>query len=142
VDNQICVEHCVPHGTSNHDYKGIAGDQGRIIFNGRIHILPGASQTSANLSNKNLLLSQGAEIDSKPELEIYNDDVKCSHGTTIGKLDPDMRFYMQSRGIDATAAQRMLSMGFIQQQIDALSDEPLANWIRQWLEQAVTEVSA
>lgn len=139
VDNQISLDHAVPHCTSEQTYRGIAGDKGHAIFNGRIHILPGAVKTQADLSNKNLLLSQGAEIDSKPELEIYNDDVKCSHGTTIGKLDPTMRFYLQSRGIDAVSAQRMLSIGFIQEQINQLPNEALADWVRQWLEGAITE---
>lgn len=141
IDNQVCVEHRVPHCVSNQDFKGIAGDKGRIIFNGRIHILPGASQTNADLTNKNLLLNLGAEIDSKPELEIYNDDVKCSHGTTIGQLDPTMRFYLQSRGIDAEAAQRMLSLGFIQEQLNDLPFDALGDWISQWLGHAVTEQS-
>lgn len=141
IDNQVCVEHRVPHCVSNQDYKGIAGDKGRIIFNGRIHILPGASKTNADLSNKNLLLNLGAEIDSKPELEIYNDDVKCSHGTTIGQLDPAMRFYLQSRGIDAKVAQRMLSLGFIQEQLNNLPFENLVDWISQWLGRAVTETA-
>lgn len=141
VDNQVCVEHAVPHCTSTQSYKGIAGDSARAIFNGRIHILPGASKTNADLSNKNLLLSLGAEIDSKPELEIYNDDVKCSHGTTIGQIDPMMRFYLQSRGIDADTAQRMLSIGFIQEELNKLPFAEVAGWISHWLGQAVTEAA-
>lgn len=141
VDNQVCVEHRVPHCVSTQSYKGIAGDTGRAIFNGRIHILPGATKTNADLSNKNLLLSLGAEIDSKPELEIYNDDVKCSHGTTIGQIDPVMRFYLQSRGIDADSAQRMLSIGFIQEELNKLPFAEVAEWVSQWLGQAVTEAA-
>ncbi len=139
VDNQICVEHHVPHCVSNQSYKGIAGDKGRIVFNGRILIQPGAKKTLADLSNKNLLLTRGAEIDSKPELEIYNDDVMCSHGTTIGQIDPAMTFYLQSRGIDEATAQRMLSTGFIQQELAELPFEPVADWVGNWLGDAVTE---
>lgn len=141
VDNQVCVEHALPHCTSTQSYKGIAAGEGRAIFNGRIHILPGAVKTSADLSNKNLLLSPGAEIDSKPELEIYNDDVKCSHGTTIGQIDPAMRFYLQSRGIDADTAQRMLSLGFIQEELNQLPFAEVADWVSHWLGQAVTEAA-
>lgn len=139
VDNQVCVEHRVPHCTSNQSYKGIAGDEGQIIFNGRIHILPNASQTLADLSNRNLLLNIGAEINSKPELEIYNDDVKCSHGTTIGQLDPEMRFYLQSRGISEKDALRMLSVGFVQEEIASVPFVAVANWLDQWLGDIVAE---
>lgn len=139
VDNQICVEHAVPNCQSHQNYKGIAGDQGQAIFNGRIHILPGASKTQADLSNRNLLLNVGAEINSKPELEIYNDDVKCSHGTTIGQIDPNMRFYLQSRGIDENQAQKMLSIGFIKQELASLPFESLSDWIGDWLGNAVAE---
>lgn len=139
VDNQVCVEHRVPHCTSHQSYKGIAADKGQIIFNGRIHILPGALKTKADLSNRNLLLNLGAEINSKPELEIYNDDVKCSHGTTIGQLDPAMRFYLQSRGINEKDAQRMLSIGFIKEELASLPIEAVRDWIGQWLGDVVAE---
>lgn len=139
VDNQICVEHCVPHCESRQNYKGIAGQRGRAIFNGRIHILEGASQTNSDLSNHNLLLSADAEIDSKPELEIYNDDVKASHGTTIGQIDEGMRFYLQSRGIDEVEASRMLSIGFIKEELADLPFDEVRDWAGEWLGHAVTE---
>lgn len=139
IDNQIAVDHCVPHCQSHQNYKGIAGDQGQATFNGRIHILEGAFQTQADLSNHNLLLNVGAEINTKPELEIYNDDVKCSHGTTIGQIDEAMRFYLQSRGIDESEAQRMLSIGFIKQELATLPFENVSDWIGDWLGQAVAE---
>ena len=90
----------------------MADDHGRFAFNGRIHILPGAMDVDASLTNKNLLLSRDAEIDTKPELEIYADDVRCSHGATIGQLDATALFYLQSRGIDADAASVLLRRGF------------------------------
>lgn len=139
IDNQVAVDHCVPNCQSHQNYKGIAGDQGQATFNGRIHILAGASQTQADLSNHNLLLNVGAEINTKPELEIYNDDVKCSHGTTIGQIDEAMRFYLQSRGINEKEAQRMLSIGFIKQELASLPFEDLSDWIGDWLGQAVAE---
>lgn len=139
VDNQLCVEHCVPHCESQQNYKGIAGQKGRAIFNGRIHILPGASKTNSALSNKNLLLSADAEIDTKPELEIYNDDVKAAHGTTIGQIDPDMHFYLQSRGINDVDALRMLSIGFIKEELSDLPFDNVREWAGDWLGHVVTE---
>lgn len=139
IDNQVAVDHCVPNCQSHQNYKGIAGDQGQATFNGRIHILEGASQTQADLSNHNLLLNVGAEINTKPELEIYNEDVKCSHGTTIGQIDESMRFYLQSRGISEKEAQRILSIGFIKQELASLPFENLSDWIGDWLSQAVAE---
>lgn len=133
VDNQICIEHAAPHCTSDQIFKGIAGESGKAVFNGRIHIHPGAKGSDAKLSNKNLLLSNGAEIDSKPELEIYNDDVKCAHGTTVGQMDSQQQFYLQSRGISAEAAKRMLGVGFINELLMALPNERVAEWARDWL---------
>jgi Fe-S cluster assembly protein SufD len=133
VDHQICIEHVAPQCTSDQIFKGIAGESGKAVFNGRIHIHPGAKGSDAKLSNKNLLLSNGAEIDSKPELEIYNDDVKCAHGTTVGQMDSQQQFYLQSRGIDAQAAKRMLGVGFINELLLALPNERVAEWARDWL---------
>lgn len=139
VDNQIAVDHCVPNCQSHQNFKGIAGDQGQATFNGRIHILAGASQTQADLSNHNLLLNRGAEINTKPELEIYNDDVQCSHGTTIGQIDDSMRFYLQTRGINEEDAQRILCIGFIKEELATLPFEQVSEWIGDWLSQAVAE---
>lgn len=139
VDNQIRVEHRAPHCTSHQLYKGMAGDKARLVFNGRIHIHPGARGTSADLGNNNLLLSNGAEIDTKPELEIYNDDVSCSHGTTVGQMDPLELFYLRSRGISAAQAQRMLGIGFINELLLSLPDESIAEWARPWLAGEVVE---
>lgn len=139
VDNQIRVEHRAPHCTSHQLYKGMAGDKARLVFNGRIHIHPGAKGTSADLSNKNLLLSNGAEIDTKPELEIYNDDVSCSHGTTVGQMDPLQLFYLRSRGVTEQEALRMLGIGFVNELLLALPDESIAEWARPWLAREVVE---
>ncbi len=139
IDNQITVEHRVPHCHSEQLFKGMAGDTARLVFNGRIHIFEGAKGTNAELSNKNLLLTPGAEVDTKPELEIYNDDVKCSHGTTCGQLDAQSLFYLRSRGIEAAEAKRMLGFGFVNELLSALPDQAVAEWARPWLEQALTE---
>lgn len=141
VDNQICVEHMVPHCESDQNFKGLAGEKGKAVFNGRIHIHEGAMGTNAELSNKNLLLTPGAEINTKPELEIYNDDVKCAHGTTVGQLDAMQQFYLQSRGIPAAEAKRMLSLGFVNELLMTLPDEKVAEWATPWLEAELTHAS-
>lgn len=133
IDNQVCIEHATPHCTSDQVFKGIAGETARAVFNGRIHIHPGARKTDAQLSNRNLLLSNSAEIDSKPELEIYNDDVKCGHGTTVGQMDRQQLFYLQSRGIGYEDAKRMLGVGFINELLLDMPDEAIADWARDWL---------
>lgn len=133
IDNQVCIEHAMPHCTSDQVFKGIAGETARAVFNGRIHIHPGACKTDAQLSNRNLLLSNSAEIDSKPELEIYNDDVKCGHGTTVGQMDRQQLFYLQSRGIGYEDAKRMLGVGFINELLLDIPDQAIADWARDWL---------
>lgn len=133
IDNQLCVEHRVPDCTSNQVYRGLAGEKGKAILNGRIHIHPGASGTLAELSNKNLLLNPGAEIYTKPELEIYNDDVKCAHGATVGQLDAGQQFYLQARGVPLAEAKRMLSLGFVNELVMGLPDQTVADWAQPWL---------
>ncbi|MDX1805112.1 MAG: Fe-S cluster assembly protein SufD [Alcanivorax sp.] len=141
VDNQLCVEHSVPNCQSDQNVKGLAGESGKAVFNGRIHIHEGASGTNAQLSNKNLLLNRGAEINTKPELEIYNDDVKCAHGTTVGQLDATQQFYLQSRGIPAAEAKRMLSLGFVNELLMALPHQDVAQWAHPWLEAELTHAN-
>ena len=104
LDNHTLVDHAVPLGTSRELYKGILGGQSRGVFRGRVLVRPDAQKTDATQSNRNLLISQGAEINTKPQLEIYADDVKCSHGATVGQLDEDALFYF--KGVGAVARQR------------------------------------
>ncbi|MEE4251039.1 MAG: Fe-S cluster assembly protein SufD [Alcanivoracaceae bacterium] len=137
IDNHINVEHVAPHCHSDQVYKGIAGEKGRAVFNGRIHIHAYAKGSDAALSNNNMLLSNEAEIDSKPELEIYNDDVKCAHGTTMGKMDPAQLFYLRSRGIDEATATRMLGTGFVNETLLAMADESVREWAISWLGEAL-----
>ena len=133
IDNQLCVEHRVPDCTSNQVYRGLAGEKGKAILNGRIHIHPGASGTLAELSNKILMDTPGAEIYTKPELEIYNDDVKCAHGATVGQLDAGQQFYLQARGVPLAEAKRMLSLGFVNELVMGLPDQTVADWAQPWL---------
>ena len=121
VDFHTTIDHAEPRGTSRELYKGILGGRARGVFNGRILVQPGAQKTDSQQSSQNLLLSREAEVDTKPELEIYADDVKCSHGATVGQLDADMLFYLRSRGIDEATAQGFLTRGFAQDVIERMS---------------------
>lgn len=112
VDNHTEVDHAKPLGTSREYYKGVLSGRGRAVFNGRVVVRPDAQKTDAQQMNNNLLLSDDAEIDTKPELEIYADDVKCSHGATVGQLDMDALFYLRSRAIDEATARDLLTYAF------------------------------
>src|SRR5262245_20521826 len=118
LDNQIVVEHVATHGTSRHRFHGVAARRGELTFNGRIHIHPGASGADAELRTMSLLIDATGRVNSKPELEIYNDDVKCAHGATVGQLDPAALFYLRSRGIPDADARHLLLQAFVSQCID------------------------
>ncbi|MCW8934480.1 MAG: Fe-S cluster assembly protein SufD [Gammaproteobacteria bacterium] len=111
-DFHLNIRHDVANCSSTENFKGILYGKGRAIFDGLIYVAKDAQKTEAHLSNKNLMLSRQAEIDSKPQLEIYADDVKCSHGTSIGQLEPEQIFYLRSRGISEQVAKKMLCLGF------------------------------
>ncbi|KAA6183423.1 Fe-S cluster assembly protein SufD [Thiohalocapsa marina] len=140
VDYHMDIRHDLPNCASSENFKGIVHGRGRAVFDGLVYVAPGASKTDAAMSNRNLMLSENAEVDTKPQLEIYNDDVKCSHGTTVGQIEPEMLFYLRSRGISAPLARRMLCLGFAGEIIDALGNEALrqhvAEQVGQRLEQA------
>jgi Fe-S cluster assembly protein SufD len=125
VDNHTCVDHRAGHCTSRESFRGIALDKGRAVFNGKIVVHPGAQKTDSEQRVANLILSKGAEIDAKPELEIYADDVKCAHGATFGQLDEDAIFYLRSRGIGEAAARRLLISAFAHEILDRIGDEAL-----------------
>ncbi|MDA0327282.1 MAG: Fe-S cluster assembly protein SufD [Bacteroidetes bacterium] len=112
VDHHTLVDHAVPHCQSNELYKGIFDDNAKGIFNGKVMVRPDAQKTNAFQSNNNLLLTDSASIDTKPQLEIYADDVACSHGCTVGQLDDEALFYLRSRGIPFKEAQAMLMYAF------------------------------
>ncbi len=120
VDYHTRIDHTKPFGISREYYKGILSGRARGVFNGLTHVHPGAQKTDASQSNDNLLLSRDAEVDTKPQLEIYADDVKCSHGATVGQLDDDMIFYLRARGIEASAARGLLTYGFAQDVVDRM----------------------
>lgn len=122
-DNHTTIEHIAAHCNSEETYRNIAADQSHAVFNGRIHIHQDAQKSNADMNNKNLLLSNGAEIDTKPELEIYADDVKCAHGATIGQLDETSVFYLVSRGIGRRQANVLLTMAFINELVDQIPVE-------------------
>jgi Fe-S cluster assembly protein SufD len=124
-DVHLDVRHNVPSCTSRENFKGILDGKGRVVFDGRILVAQDAQLTDAQLSNHNLMLSRSAEVDTKPQLEIYADDVKCSHGTTVGELDKDMLFYLRSRGVPERKAKQMLCQGFAGEIIGRFADEGL-----------------
>ena len=123
-DFHLNVEHRVPACVSRAGFKGILYGKGRAVFDGRIVVNKKAQKSDAQLVNDNLLLTTGAEVDTKPQLEIYADDVKCSHGTTVGQLDAQQIFYLRSRGIDDATARKMLCVGFANELFDKI-DVPL-----------------
>jgi Fe-S cluster assembly protein SufD len=129
MDFHIDVDHAVPFCTSRETFKGILYGKGRAVFDGRVVVAKDAQKTDAAMSNKNLMLSENAEVDTKPQLEINADDVKCSHGTTVGQIEPEMLFYLRSRGISAPLARRMLCLGFAGEIIDALHAEALRDLV-------------
>lgn len=139
VDYHTCIEHAVPRCTTNEVFRGIIGDKARAVFNGRIHIHRDAQKTLAQLSNKNLLTSDKAEVDTKPELEIYADDVQCAHGATIAQLDEQSLHYLRTRGVSVDEARIMLSFGFINELINEIKDPQVAEYLRPLLSGLFTQ---
>ena len=125
LDNFMRVEHAKSRCASRQFYKGILDEKAHGVFSGRIYVAPDAQQTDAKQTNANLLLSDQAQIDSKPQLEIYADDVKCTHGATIGQIDEDAVFYLRSRGIDLQAARAMITYAFAAESLQRMQPEPL-----------------
>jgi len=125
MDNHTRVNHAQPHAVSNETYKGVLADKARGVFQGRIIVAEDAQKTDAKMSNRNLLLSDRAEADSKPQLEIYADDVKCAHGVTVGQLDDKAIFYLRSRGADEQTAKNMLTFAFANEMVENISFKPL-----------------
>jgi Fe-S cluster assembly protein SufD len=125
TDNRTTVDHARPHGTSRELYKGVLAGRARGVFSGRVIVREGAQRTSAEQKNQNLLLSREAEVDSKPQLEIEADDVRCAHGSTIGQLEEDALFYLRARGLDAGAARALLVRGFVGEILDGVPGEAL-----------------
>ncbi len=120
LDNYMHVEHASPHCSSRQFYNGILDNQAHGVFHGRIVVHKDAQKTDAKQTNRNLLLSDDAQIDTKPQLEIYADDVKCTHGATIGQIEENSLFYLRSRGIDEISARRLLLMAFASECLDRM----------------------
>lgn len=118
--NQVCVQHSVARAFSRQEYRGVVRDRSRAVLNGRIHIRPAAAGADAALGCKNLLATDDAEVFAKPELEIYDSDVKCSHGVTVGTLDEDALFLLRSRGLNEDSAKALLVRAFLR---EAMADE-------------------
>jgi Fe-S cluster assembly protein SufD len=133
VDNHLRVEHAQPHCDSREFFKGILEDRARAVFTGRIVVHKDAQKTDAKQTNMNLLLSEDAQVDTKPQLEIFADDVKCTHGATIGQIDEDAIFYMQTRGIDRETARGVLIFGFAEESLDHIAVVPLRKQLQEVL---------
>ncbi|MCO4320554.1 Fe-S cluster assembly protein SufD [Aliidiomarina quisquiliarum] len=128
-DLHSLIEHVVPNGTTEQNARGIVGDKARAVFSGRILIHRDAQKTLAELHNRNLLMSRGAQISTTPALEIYADDVQCAHGATIAEIAEEDLYYLQARGISRKQALIMLNFGFIQELVSQMPNKALAAWL-------------
>jgi Fe-S cluster assembly protein SufD len=135
VDNHTTIDHAKPHGTSHELYKGILDGKASAVFNGKILVRKDAQKTDAKQTNKNLVLSEEAAINTKPELQIWADDVRCTHGATIGQMDAEALFYLRSRGIGRLEARDILTYAFARDVIERIKLDPL----RERLEQVLFE---
>ncbi len=135
VDNHTAIFHDHPNCNSWEVYKGVLEGRSRAVFNGKVFVKPEAQKTDAKQTNRNLLLSETAKVDTKPQLEIFADDVKCTHGATVGFLDPGAQFYLRSRGMPADAARRMLTYAFAAEVVNEVALEP----VRRELDRLVLE---
>jgi Fe-S cluster assembly protein SufD len=133
VDNFTEIEHRQPRATSLELYKGVLSGSSHAVFNGKIVVHKDAQKSDARQTNKNLMLSENAVVDTKPQLEIYADDVKCSHGSTIGQLDADAMFYLRSRGLDVAAARSLLSFAFASDVVGRIKIESLRRRLDDYL---------
>lgn len=133
VDNHMRVEHAKPHCASHELYKGILDGKARAVFNGLIYVHPGAQKTDAKQSNRNLLLSADAIANSNPQLEIFADDVRCTHGSTVGQLDENAVFYLRSRGIGQEAARSLLTYAFASDIVERIKVEPVRHDLEEFL---------
>lgn len=133
VDHHTVIDHAKPHCSSRELYKGILDDSARAVFNGRIIVRPDAQKTDSQQTNKNLLLSDDALVNTNPQLEINADDVKCAHGATVGQLDAEALFYLRSRGIDEPTARSLLTYGFLSDVTDRIQIDAVRSAIEEIL---------
>jgi Fe-S cluster assembly protein SufD len=142
IDNHTTIDHRMPKSTSREVYKGVVDGRARAVFNGRIIVRPGAQQTDARQTNRNLLLADGAMVHTKPHLEIFANDVKCAHGATIGRLDDDALFYLRSRGIGVKEAYQLLIRAFVQEGLERVEFAPLRAELEQILANRIDTFAA
>ncbi|MCB9203695.1 MAG: Fe-S cluster assembly protein SufD [Flavobacteriales bacterium] len=141
-DNHTLVDHLVPHCESNEVYRGILGGKSTGVFNGKVFVHPDAQKTNGYQQNNNILLTDDATMNSKPELEIYADDVRCSHGSTTGQLDEDAVFYLRARGLDEFGATALLLTAFAGEALNSVSSEELRNILEQKIQAKLKEMRA
>lgn len=142
VDHFTTVDHAAPHCTSAQEYRGVLADRAKGVFRGRVVVRPGAQKTDARQSNPNLLLSPNAEIDTRPQLEIYADDVKASHGSTIGQLDADALFFLRARGIGEGEARVLLTRAFATAVVEAIREPGVRDEITRRIDAALDALEA
>jgi Fe-S cluster assembly protein SufD len=142
IDNYMLVEHVSPHCGSRQFYNGILDDRAHGVFHGRIIVHKDAQKTDAKQTNRNLLLSDDAQIDTKPQLEIYADDVKCTHGATIGQIEADALFYLRSRGIDEASARRILLVAFANECLERMKEGGIREHIEKLINERVLQMAA
>lgn len=135
IDNHTTVDNVKPHCLSNELYKGIVNDSATAVFNGKIFVQPQAQKTNAYQSNKNILLSENATVNTKPQLEIFADDVKCSHGCTVGQMDEEALFYLRSRGLSEKTARSLLVHAFADDVLEHIKAAP----VREYVDQLISE---
>jgi Fe-S cluster assembly protein SufD len=141
LDNYMLVEHAQPQCSSRQFYNGILDDHARGVFHGRIVVHKDAQKTDAKQTNRNLLLSDDARIDTKPQLEIYADDVKCTHGATIGQIEEEQLFYLRSRGIEETSARNLLLYAFAAECLDRMPDSPAREFVAELIRERLTDLA-
>jgi Fe-S cluster assembly protein SufD len=129
ADNHTVVDHAVPNCVSNELYKGVMSGKSTAVFNGKIFVRRDAQKTNAYQTNRNILLSDDATINTKPQLEIYADDVKCSHGTSTGRLDEDALFYLRARGIGEESARKLLVRAFVEEVVNQLPNDAIKAYV-------------
>ncbi|MGZ7040561.1 MAG: SufD family Fe-S cluster assembly protein, partial [Thermoanaerobaculia bacterium] len=139
ADNHTIIDHVMPRCESHELYKGVLDETSRGIFDGTIIVRPDAQKTVSRQVNKNLLLSETAIVDSKPTLEIHNDDVKCNHGSTIGQLEEEPMFYLRSRGLGEEEARSLLVYAFASEIVDRIRIEPVREQVRRVMFQQLAD---
>ena len=139
IDNHTVADHRKPHCNSNELYKGVVDGKGTAVFNGKIFVQKDAQKTNAFQSNKNILLSEGSTVNTKPQLEIYADDVKCSHGSSTGLFDADQIFYLRARGLSLKSARKLLLKAYTEEVFDKIPDEKVKDYLELRIESLIEQ---